>query len=217
MSTQHMSAIIDAINEFDGEKVKSASLAALEANISPVEIIQQGIAAGLLEIGKKYETGELFVTHLVAAAEAAKAVITEVLEPEIRKAGSEGVGGPVVILATVKGDIHDIGKNIVGAMLFSAGFDVIDIGKDVENDFVVSKVKEHDAKVLGLSALLSTTIPEMRKIIELLEEANIRDKVKVIVGGAPVTDQYAKEIGADAYAENAAEAVAVSRKLLGMD
>ena len=217
MSTQHMSAIIEAINEFDGEKVKSASLAALEANISPVEIIQQGIAAGLMEIGKKFETGELFVTHLVAAAEAAKAVITEVLEPEIKKAGSEGVGGPVVVLATVKGDIHDIGKNIVGAMLFSAGFDVIDIGKDVENDFVVSKVKELDAKVLGLSALLSTTIPEMRKIIELLEEANIRDKVKVMVGGAPVTEQYAQEIGADAYAENAAEAVAVSRKLLGMD
>jgi dimethylamine corrinoid protein len=102
-------------------------------------------------------------------------------------------------------------------MLFSAGFDVVDIGKDVENDFVVSKVKELDAKILGLSALLSTTIPEMRKIIELLSEANIRDKVKVIVGGAPVTEQYAQEIGADAYAENAAEAVAVSRKLLGMD
>ena len=217
MSTQLMSDIIAAINEFDAEKVKSASVKALEANISPVEIIQQGIAAGLLEIGKKYETGELFVTHLVAAAEAAKSTISEVLEPEIRKAGSEGVGGPRVVLATVKGDIHDIGKNIVGAMLFSAGFDVVDIGKDVENDFVVSKVKELDAKILGLSALLSTTIPEMRKIIELLIEAKIRDKVKVIVGGAPVTEQYAQEIGADAYAENAAEAVAVSRKLLGMD
>jgi len=217
VSTQLMSDIIAAINEFDAEKVKSASVKALEANISPVEIIQQGIAAGLLEIGKKYETGELFVTHLVAAAEAAKSTISEVLEPEIRKAGSEGVGGPRVVLATVKGDIHDIGKNIVGAMLFSAGFDVVDIGKDVENDFVVSKVKELDAKILGLSALLSTTIPEMRKIIELLIEAKIRDKVKVIVGGAPVTEQYAQEIGADAYAENAAEAVAVSRKLLGMD
>jgi corrinoid protein of di/trimethylamine methyltransferase len=217
VSVEHMSAIIEAINEFDGEKVKSATLKALEANISPVEIIQQGIAVGLLEIGKKFETGELFVTHLVAAAEAAKGVITEVLEPEIKKTGGEGAGGPKVILATVKGDIHDIGKNIVGAMMFSAGFDVIDIGKDVENDYVVAKVKEFDAKVLGLSALLSTTIPEMRKIIELLEAANIRDNVKVIVGGAPVTAQYAREIGADGYAENAAEAVAVSRKLLGME
>ncbi|MFX1578181.1 MAG: corrinoid protein [Promethearchaeota archaeon] len=217
MSTQLMGDIIAAINEFDSEKVKSASRKALEANISPVEIIQQGIAAGLLEIGKKYETGELFVTHLVAAAEAAKGAISEVLEPEIRKAGSDGVGGPKVVLATVKGDIHDIGKNIVGAMLFSAGFDVVDIGKDVENEFVVSKVKELNAKILGLSALLSTTVPEMRKIIELLEKENIRDKVKVIVGGAPVTEQYAKEIGADAYAENAVEAVAVSKKLLGME
>ena len=116
----------------------------------------------------------------------------------------------------MKGDIHDIGKNIVGAMLFSAGFDVIDIGKDIDNEIVVEKVKEHGAKLLGLSALLSTTVPEMRKIIELLKEANLRDKVKVMVGGAPVTDQYAKEIGADAYAENAAEAVHVAKKLLGM-
>jgi corrinoid protein of di/trimethylamine methyltransferase len=216
MSTEYIKAIIEAINEFDGERVKLASTKALEANISPIEIIQQGIAAGLLEIGKKYETGELFVTHLVAAAEAAKAAITEVLEPEIRRAGGAGVGGPKVVLATVKGDIHDIGKNIVGAMLFSAGFDVIDIGKDIDNEIVVEKVKEHGAKLLGLSALLSTTVPEMRKIIELLKEANLRDKVKVMVGGAPVTDQYAKEIGADAYAENAAEAVHVAKKLLGM-
>ena len=217
MSTEHMKAIIDAINEFDGDGVKLAATKALEADISPVEIIQQGIAAGLFEIGKKYETGELFVTHLVAAAEAAKGAISEVIEPELRKSGSEEIGGPKVVLATVKGDIHDIGKNIVGAMLFSAGFDVIDIGKDIDNEFVVAKVKEHNAKLLGLSALLSTTIPEMRKIIELLKEANIRDKVKVMVGGAPVTNQYAKEIGADAYAENAAEAVAVAKKLLGMN
>ena len=147
----------------------------------------------------------------------AKAAITEVIEPEIKKADGEGVGGPRIVLATVKGDIHDIGKNIVGAMLFSAGFDVVDIGKDIDNEVVVAKVKELDAKVLGLSALLSTTIPEMRKIIELLKEANIRDDVKVMVGGAPVTEQYAQEIGADAYAENAAEAVAVAKRLLGMD
>jgi corrinoid protein of di/trimethylamine methyltransferase len=217
VSTEHLSAIISAINEFDAEGVKAASVKALEANVSPIEIIQQGIAAGLLDIGKKFETGELFVTHLVAAAEAAKAAITEVLEPEIKKTGSEGIGGPKVILATVKGDIHDIGKNIVGAMLFSAGFDVIDIGKDIDNDVVVAKVKELDAKLLGLSALLSTTIPEMRKIIELLKEANIREDVKVMVGGAPVTEQYAEEIGADAYAENAAEAVVVAKRLLGMD
>jgi corrinoid protein of di/trimethylamine methyltransferase len=216
MSAEHMKAIIEAINEFDGDRVKLAATKALEANISPVEIIQQGIAAGLLEIGKKYETGELFVTHLVAAAEAAKAAITDVIEPEIRKTGGEGIEGPKVVLATVKGDIHDIGKNIVGAMLFSAGFDVIDIGKDVDNEFVVAKVKELNAHLLGLSALLSTTIPEMRKIIELLKEANLRDKVKVMVGGAPVTEQYAKEIGADAYAENAAEAVVVAKTLLGI-
>ncbi|MFW9847064.1 MAG: cobalamin-dependent protein [Candidatus Thorarchaeota archaeon] len=217
MSGDHMSAIITAINEFDAEGVKAASVKALEASISPIEIIQQGIAAGLLEIGKKFETGELFVTHLVAAAEAAKAAITDVIEPEIKKAGSKGIGGPRVVLATVKGDIHDIGKNIVGAMMFSAGFDVIDIGKDIDNEIVVAKVKELDAELLGLSALLSTTIPEMRKIIELLKEAGIRDNVRVMVGGAPVTEQYAQEIGADAYAENAAEAVAVAKRLLRME
>jgi corrinoid protein of di/trimethylamine methyltransferase len=217
VSTQFMREIITAINEFDGAKVKSVSKKALEANIPPEVIIQQGIAAGLLEIGEKFETGELFLMHLVAAADAAKGAIDEVLEPAIKAAGTDGLGGPKVVLATVKGDIHDIGKNIVGAMLFSAGFEVIDLGKDVENEVVVSKVKELNPKILGLSALLSTTVPEMRKIIELLEKEKIRDTVKVLVGGTPVTEKYAQEIGADAYADNAVEAVAVSKKLLGMN
>ncbi|MGQ4911614.1 MAG: cobalamin B12-binding domain-containing protein [Candidatus Thorarchaeota archaeon] len=217
MSTEYLDTIIKAINEFDSETVKEASIKALEANVSPIEIIQKGIAAGLLEIGKKFETGEIFVTHLVAAAETAKAAISEVLEPAIKKSGGEGVGGPKVVLATVKGDIHDIGKNIVGAMLFSAGFEVIDIGKDVDCDEVIAKVKEADTQLVGLSALLSTSMPEMRRVIEALEAAAIRDKVKVMIGGAPVTEQYAQEIGADAYAENAAEAVVVAKRLLGVD
>jgi methylmalonyl-CoA mutase cobalamin-binding domain/chain len=125
--------------------------------------------------------------------------------------------GTKVILATVKGDMHDIGKNIVGAMLFAAGFNVIDLGKDVPTEFIVSKVKEEKAPLLGLSALLSTTMPVIEEVIQALEEAGIRDEVKVIVGGAPITEEWAIKIGADGYGDSAPHAVEVAKSVLGIN
>jgi trimethylamine corrinoid protein len=217
MAASEVEAIISAINEFDPDKVIEASTQALEANIPITDIIQKGIALGLQEIGHKFETGELFLTHLVAAAGAAKAALDSVLIPEMKKHPDEVSLGTKVILATVKGDMHDIGKNIVGAMLFAAGFNVIDLGKDVPTEFIVSKVKEEKAPLLGLSALLSTTMPVIEEVIQALEEAGIRDEVKVIVGGAPITEEWAIKIGADGYGDSAPHAVEVAKSVLGIN
>jgi trimethylamine corrinoid protein len=216
MSTTQLDAIITAISEFDPDKVKDASLKALEASIPVADVIQKGIAIGLQDIGHKFETGELFLTHLIAAAETAKAAIDGVLIPEMKKHPDEVSLGTKIILATVKGDVHDIGKNIVGAMLFAAGFNVIDLGKDVPTDEIIRKVKEEKAPLLGLSALLSTTIPVIEEVIQSLENAGIRDEVKVIVGGAPVTEEWAMKIGADGYGDNAPHAVDVAKKVLNI-
>lgn len=216
MSTTELDAIIAAINEFDPDRVKEASIAALHGGIPVADVIQKGIAIGLQDIGRKFETGELFLTHLIAAAEAAKAAIDGVLIPEMKKHPDEVSLGTKIILATVKGDVHDIGKNIVGAMLFAAGFNVIDLGKDVPTDVIINKVKEEQAPLLGLSALLSTTIPVIEEVIQELQNAGIRDKVKVIVGGAPVTEEWAMKIGADGYGDNAPHAIVVAKSVLGL-
>ncbi len=215
MSTDYLNQIKDVISEFDSEKLKVLVTQALNAHVPVLDIVQKGIAAGLQEIGRKFEEGELFVTHLVAAAETAKAAIKDVIEPELRKNPDLRAGGPKIVIATVKGDIHDIGKNIVGALLFSEGFEVIDLGKDVPADEIVEAAKNNSAKIVGLSALLSTTIPEMKRVIEKLKAEGIRDNVKVMVGGAPVTEQFAREIGADGYGENATQAVALAKGFLG--
>jgi corrinoid protein of di/trimethylamine methyltransferase len=216
MSESELNVIITAINEFDPDKVKVASSTALQNGISIADIIQNGIAIGLQDIGRKFESGELFLTHLIAAAEAAKAAIDDVLIPQMKKNPDEVSLGTKIILATVKGDVHDIGKNIVGAMLFAAGFNVIDLGKDVPTDVIVNKVKEEQAPLLGLSALLSTTIPVIEEVIQELRNAGIRDQVKVIVGGAPVTEEWAMRIGADGYGDNAPHAVVVAKSILGL-
>ena len=217
MSALELEAIIAAINEFDPEKVKEASSKALQTGIPVAEVVQKGIALALQEIGRKFKTGELFLTHLVAAAEAAKEALDNVLIPEMKKQPEKVSLGTKVILATVRGDVHDIGKNIVGAMLFAAGFNVIDLGKDVPTDVIISRVKEEKAPLLGLSALLSTTMPVIEEVIQALEDAEIRDEVKVIVGGAPVTEEWAIKIGADGYGDSAPHAVAVAKSVLGLE
>jgi methylmalonyl-CoA mutase cobalamin-binding domain/chain len=150
----------------------------------------------------------------VAAAEAAKGAIDEVLQPEISRRREERRGLGVVVLGTVEGDIHDIGKNLVAAMLFAGGFEVIDLGKDVPTEEFIKKAKEVKADIVGASALLTTTIPMQREIIKALAKEGIRDKVKVIVGGAPVTQEWADEIGADGYGADAVEAVKLAKNLL---
>ncbi|MFX1561749.1 MAG: cobalamin-dependent protein [Promethearchaeota archaeon] len=216
-----MNELVEALLEFDVERMKKLASTALDEKISPITIIEEGIARGLREIGRKYEEGELFVTHLVAAAEVAHVTIDEIIKPAMTKlTATDGatekshVVRPKIIIATVEGDIHDIGKNIVGAMLFAAGFDVIDLGRDVPAENIVEAVQQHKPALLGLSSLLSTTMVKMPVVIKALEKKGLRKSVKVMVGGGPVTAQWAKNIGADGYGANAAEAVALAKRLL---
>ncbi len=204
--------IEEALLNFDADKLKENVTQALSQGISPVEVIEDGLAKALKVVGDKFESGEFFLMHLVSAAEVAQKIIREEIEPKLK--GEKRKTQGKVVLGTVQGDIHDIGKNIVGAMLFAGGFEVYDIGKDVPPETFVNKAKEVEADVIGASALLSTTLPGQQKIIEELKAAGMRDKVKVIFGGAPVTKEWVEEIDGDGYAENATEAVKMLKKLL---
>ena len=205
--------IVNAVLSFDGDKVTEATKKALKQGQDPVKIVDE-LTKALRIVGKKFEDGEFFLMHLVAAAEPVQRVIKDILEPEMLKKKEQRTSLGKVVLGTVAGDIHDIGKNIVGAMLFAAGFEVYDIGKDMPADQFVAKAKEVSANLVGASALLSTSLPMQREIVEGIVAAGLRDKVKLIFGGAPVTEEWVKEIGGDGYAENAIEAVNVAKKLL---
>ena len=207
--------IVNAVLTFDGDKVTEATKKALKEGQDPVKIVDE-LTKALRIVGKKFEEGEFFLMHLVAAAEPVQRVIKDVLEPEMAKKKEARKSLGKVVLGTVAGDIHDIGKNIVGAMLFAAGFEVYDVGKDIPSDQFVSKAKEVNANLVGASALLSTSLPMQREIVEGIVTTGLRDKVKLMFGGAPVTQEWVKEIGGDGYAENAIEAVNVAKKLLNV-
>ena len=206
--------IKNGIMNYDPDEVVKSCKKALDAGLDPLKVIEDGIAKALQIIGDGFEKGELFLVHLVSAASAAEAGLKDVLEPEIKKQQLIRKTLGKVVLGTVEGDIHDIGKNIVASLLFSSGFDVVDIGKDVPAKDFVAKVKEIDADIIGASALLSTTMPVQREIVEVLKAEGIRDRVKVILGGAPVTADWAEEIGADGYAEDAPGAVEEAKRLM---
>jgi len=208
--------LANSVLSFDADKVVQASKKALEAKLDATEIIENGLAKGLKTVGKKFEDGELFLMHLVAAAEAVKKALSDVLEPELIKHKAERKTLGKVVIGTVAGDIHDIGKNIVAAMLFAGGFEIHDLGKDVPVEEFIKKTKETKANIVGASALLSTTLPVQHEIVKALVAEGIRDKVKVMVGGAPVTEEWVREIGGDGYAENAVEAVKVAKTLLNI-
>jgi len=208
--------LVDAILTFDSDKVMEATNKAVNAGIDPLKIIEDGLTKGLRIVGKKFEDGELFLMHLVAAAEASKKALNEILEPRIVKAKVERKSFGKIVIGTVAGDIHDIGKNIVASMLFAAGFEVHDLGKDVPVSEFIKKAKEVKANIVASSALLSTTLPLQHEIVKALVSGGLRDKVKVIVGGAPVTEEWVKEIGADGFGENAVEAVNVTKKVLNI-
>lgn len=196
----------DIIN-YDPEEVVKKCKKALDSGVDPLKIIEEGIAKALKTVGDGFEKGELFLVHLISAASAAEKGLKDVIEPELRRRNlSRKVLGRVV-LGTVEGDIHDIGKNIVASLLFSSGFEVYDLGKDVPVTEFINKVKEVDADIVAASALLSTTMPVQKELIEELKTEGLREKVKVMVGGAPVTEEWAEEIGADGYAEDASGAV----------
>jgi corrinoid protein of di/trimethylamine methyltransferase len=208
--------IVNAVLSFDGDKVTEATKKALKQGQDPVKIVNE-LTKALRIVGKKFEDGEFFLMHLVAAAEPVQRVIKEILEPEMLKKNEARKSLGKVVLGTVAGDIHDIGKNIVAAMLFAAGFEVYDIGKDIPPEQFVAKAKEVSANLVGASALLSTSLPMQREIVEGIVAAGMRDKVKLIFGGAPVTEEWVKEIGGDGYAENAMEAVNVAKRLLKVE
>jgi corrinoid protein of di/trimethylamine methyltransferase len=208
--------LVNSVLSFDSRKVVQTSRKALEAKLDPTDVIENGLARGLGIIGKKFEDGELFLMDLVAAAEAVKKAMTEVLEPELVNLKAERKTLGRVVIGTVAGDIHDIGKNIVATMLFAAGFEVRDLGTDVPAQDFVNKSKEVNPIIVGLSALLSTTLPSQREAVQGFCAEGMRDRVKIMVGGAPVTEEWAREIGADGYGENAAAAVRLANNLAGV-
>ena len=201
----------------DGESEEAAVLAqkGLDAGLAPGDILDQGFVKGIEEVGDLFGRGEFFLPELVQGAEAMKAAVL-VLQPALDAAGGARRSLGVAVAGTVAGDIHEIGKTIVCSMLSAAGFTVTDVGCDVSVEAFVAKVKEVDADLLLLSALLTTTMPNQQKTIEALKAAGLRDGVKVMIGGAPTTRAWADEIGADGYAEDAIEAVATAKSILGV-
>jgi len=214
MSDELFSAMRQSI--VDGEAEQAADLArqALAQGLDPLAAIDQGFVPGVLYVGEQFGHGEMFLPDLVLAGEALKAAVA-VLEPEMQKRGVQRQTLGKVVLGTVKGDIHEIGKTLVGAMLTAHGFEVYDLGVDVPFAQFAAKAREVGADIVGVSALLTTTMAGQRAVIQALEEADLRPQVKVMVGGAPVTRRWAEEIGADGYGEDAIAAVAVARRLVG--
>ncbi len=194
------------------EAVKWANVA-LEKGLHPQEIMDKGFLVGIRQAGELYEQEEYFLPDLVCAADAMKAAL-EVLDEALKKAGTKEVGGKTAMLATVQGDVHDIGKTIVGAMLTANGWNLIDLGHDVPNEEVIQAVEEKRPDILGLSALLTSTMEEQKEIIQMLQERGLRSQIKVMVGGAPVNQEWADRIGADGYAESAVSAVKLAQELI---
>lgn len=209
------STLRDQLLTFDADNFVATVKKMIDQGTSPVEVVN-ALTELLKEVGKKFENGELFLVHLVAAGESARRATTEVLEPLIKESGEKKEVLGRIIIGTVAGDIHDIGKNIVAMMLFTAGFEVYDIGKDVPTEEFVKKTKELNANIVAMSALLTTTLPAQREVIEALKKAGLRNRVKVLVGGAPATGEWAQQINADGYGADAIDAVRVAKKLLGV-
>jgi len=211
-----MSNILQQLSQavIEGQLDASAGLTqeALDGGLSPQDILDNGLMAGMDYVGKEFKSGAMFVPEVLRSAKTMQNAM-DVLKPQLVKAGAKRVG--LVLLGTVKGDLHDIGKNLVGMMCEGAGFDVKDLGKDLAPEAFVEAVKKYEPDIIGMSALLTTTMRVMEHVIHALKEAGLRDKVKVMVGGAPVTQAFATQIGADGYASNAAAAADLARKFVG--
>jgi len=205
-------AIRSAVADGDSERSESLAREALAAGQDPLHVLDAGFSEALRAVGARWEEGDIYLPEMLLAAEATKAAL-QVLQPEILKRGGASRVPLCCVMGTVKGDIHDIGKSIVAAMLEAAGFRVVDLGTDVDTARFVEAVRSEGAAFVGLSALLTTTMPEMRTVVEGLEAAGLRRSVKVVIGGAPVTAEYARVIGADGFAKDGLEAMRVVRGL----
>lgn len=206
-----LSDIAEALIEGNAPRVKSLTENALEQGISPIDIINAGLIKGMDVVGEKFRDMEISVPEVLISARAMHTSL-EILNPLLSQHDVESRG--TFMIGTVKGDIHDIGKNLVGMLMEGAGFEVIDLGVDIPADRFVEEAKKQNPDILGLSALLTVTMQEMGDIIEALAKAGLRDKIKVMVGGAPVTQEFADTIGADAYGEDARDAVEKAKTLL---
>ena len=211
MEEKSLSQIFNNIIEGDQELTKSSVQEALDSGIDAEKIMNQGMIAAMTEVGKLFEEGEYFVPEMLIAARAMQGGMG-LIKPLLVQADVKSAGK--VIAGTVKGDLHDIGKNLVCMMLEGAAFEIVDLGSDVSPEKFVEAVNSTGADIVAMSALLTTTMPNMKNTIEALEEAGLRKNVKVMVGGAPMTDQYANDIGADGYAPDASRAVSVAKTLL---
>ena len=214
MSEDLFKLMAQSVIDGDDEEATALAQQALEQGVDPLEAINKGYTAGMDVVGELYSSGEYFLPDLILGGEAMQAALAA-LEPALKASGQAREVLGTVVLGTVKGDIHEIGKSLVGSMLSANGFEVYDLGIDIEADEFVAKAREYNADILALSALLTTTMLHQRDVIEHLAEAGVRDKVKVMVGGSPVTQGWADQIGADGFAEDAAGAVVVAKKLMG--
>ena len=202
--------IYDGILNGESKTVEAKVRVALENKMNPKEILDQGMVSAMAEVGRRFEVGEFYVPEMLISARAMQAGLA-VLKPHLKDANITNTGK--VAVGTVKGDLHDIGKNLVAMMLEGAGFEILDLGTDVDPEKFVAAADQVD--VVALSALLTTTMPNMKVTIEALKSSGKRGKVKVIIGGAPVTEAYAQQIGADGYAPDASRAVSMTKALLG--
>lgn len=214
---EYLDEIKDIIVDGDDEAAQRVTEEALTAGVDPLDILNDGLMAGAGVVGERFETGEYFLPELMLTGRALKAAMT-VLEPRLKERYAENPElqkqSGTVVIATVHRDIHDIGKNMVSSMLTASGFEVHDLGVDVPVKNILNKAREVDADIIACSALLTTSMPIMRDLLQLLDATSERDQFKVMIGGAPVTPEYAGEIGADGTAENAVAAVQLAQRLI---
>lgn len=203
--------LYDAILTGNAKKAEQVTKEALESGADPSELLSKYMIPAMDEVGSRFECNEYFVPELLIAARAMKTALA-LLSPKLAAAGAKAAGR--VVIGTVQGDLHDIGKNLVASMLEGGGFEVVDLGVDVPAKKFVEAAQGKDGTIVALSALLTTTMTQMKAVIKALDEAGLRQKTKVIIGGAPITQQYADEIGADGYSDNASAAVGLARKLV---
>jgi corrinoid protein of di/trimethylamine methyltransferase len=203
--------LYDAILKGNAKKAEEVTKAALAAGVDPSQLVQKYMIPAMDEVGKRFECNDYFVPELLIAARAMKTSLA-LIAPHLARVGAEPAGR--VVIGTVQGDLHDIGKNLVASMLEGGGFEVVDLGVDVPPQTFVEAAQQKEGTIVALSALLTTTMVMMKTVIEALAKAGVRDKTRVMIGGAPITQQYADEIGADGYGENASSAVALARKLV---
>jgi corrinoid protein of di/trimethylamine methyltransferase len=214
MSTDVLAKLKESVIQARLEEALDLTGRALDAGLEPLTIVDQALTPGMRAVGDKFACGEYFIPHLVMAGRTMKRAMA-LLEPELKRRRQTAQRAGTAVIATVRGDIHEIGKSLVGIMLTASGFEVYDLGVDVPVEAIVAKVRETGAQLVGLSALLTTTMVVQRRVIEALDTAGLRRQARVIVGGAPVKASWAEEIGADGYAEDANGAVDLAKRLMG--